>query len=91
MTPRTLLNSLGLRLPSQNLFDGNQMRRTDSVHHFCKTSFFKNLQILPFLLKNPPNWLWETTKMKKSPPPHTCDPKNRFTRRTATPFNSADT
>ena len=91
ITPDTLLESLGPRLPYQNLSDGYSMRRTYSFRHSFKTSFFKNLSNLQFLVENPWKWLSERLKIWKSPPPHVCDRRNRFTRHTVTPFNSTDT
>ena len=91
MSLRTSLESFGPKLPCKNLFDGNLVRRTYYFHHFLKTWFFKNLRNLQFWLQNPSKWLSGSFKIKKSPPPHVCGRRNRFTRRTTTPFDSADT
>ena len=91
ITPRTLLDSFGLVLHRENLFDHNLMRRTHYFHHFLKTWFFKNLKNLQFWLENPWKWLSGSLKVLKSPSPHVCGRRNRFTRRTTTPFDSADT
>ena len=91
MPPRTLLESLGPKLPCNNLVDGYPMRRTYHFRQFFKIIFFKKFKSLSFSLQNHSKWLSERLKMKKSPPPYTCCDKNRFTRRTATPFVSADT
>ena len=91
ITPDTLLKSLGPRLPYQNLSDGYSMRRTYSFRHSFKTSFFKNLSNLQFLVENPWKWLSGTLKIQKSPPPHVWSRRNRFTHRTTFPSDSADT
>ena len=91
MTPRTLLESFGPRLPCKNLFDGNRMRRTNYFHHSLQNGIFKNLQNLPFFFENASEWLSESFEIQKLLPPHVCDHKNRSTRRTPTPFVSADT
>ena len=50
--PRTFLESLGPKLPHQNLFDGNLVRRTEYFHHL-RNVISKNLSILRLLLENP--------------------------------------
>ena len=56
-----------------------------------KSMISKNLSKLRFSLRNASNWLSRTLKTKKSPPPDVWCDKNGFTRRTTTPFVSADT
>ena len=86
ITPYTLLESLGLVLPYKNLFHHNSTRRTHYSHHSLKRWIFKNLWNLQFSLQNPSKWLCGSLKTQKSPPPHVCDDRNRFTRRMTTPF-----
>ena len=50
-TPRTLLDSLGPKLPCTNLFDHNLMRRTHYFLHFWKLDFSKIPQMFNFGLK----------------------------------------
>ena len=91
MPPRTLLGSFGPKLPCENLFDGYTMCRTHHFHHSLENVIFKNLKNHQFSLQNPSKWLFQSSKIKKSPPPFVWCNKNRFTRRTGTPFNSAGT
>jgi len=69
MTPSTLLESFEPRLPHENLFDGNRMRRTNYFHHSLENVILKNLQNLQFLLENPSKWPSESFKIIKSTPP----------------------
>ena len=91
MTPCTLLESLGPKLPCTNLFHGNPMRRTYHFQHSLENVIFKNLWNLQFWLQNPSKWQFESFKIKKSPPAYVCHHRNRFTCRTTTPFVSAGT
>ena len=91
MTPRTLLESFGLRLPCKNLFDGNRKRRTQYHHHSLQSVICKNRWKLNFLLQIYWKWLSETLKMNKLSPPQVCGNRIRFTHRMDTPFVSADT
>ena len=90
ITPRTFLENFELGLPCENLFDGNRMRRTEYFRHSLENVICKNLWILLFWLQTAWKLLSGSFKIKKSPPPYVCYDKNRFTRRTTTPFVSAD-
>ena len=91
MTSRTLLESFGLVLSRENLFDCNRMRRTQYFHHSLKNVICKNSSILLFWLWNLGKLLFGSFEIKKSPPPHDWCDKIRFTRRMTTPIDSADT
>ena len=91
MTPRTFLESFGLRLPCKNLFDGNRKRRTRYYHHSLQSVICNNWWKFNFLLKIYWKWLSKYLKMKKLSPPQVFGHKIRFTHRMDTPFVSADT
>ena len=91
MPPRTSMESYGPKLPHKNLFGAYPMRRAIDNRHSLENLIFENLKNLSFSLQIPLKWLFDDLKIKKSPPPHVCDHKIRFTHRTTTPFVSADT
>ena len=91
-TPYTSLQSLGLIIPPENLFGSDTMRWTRYFQQFLQCFTFKtflNLHFfkgicLEYTIKN-------VRKLEKSTPAYVWWHRNRFTHRTITSFDSADT